>query len=426
MMLGPWETALAMEQRQGGDTCAGWLAELDRPLDASLLAAGLDQVRDALPTYFARVAIAEAGQLALAVEPARPGTAIVREVPEARSIGGSIRVLANEPLDPFSDGLTRCFFGGGSVPQIGFQWAHVAGDGFSHERFRAVFSGAVDAAERGGSVTPGLTRTTEPLTVQDLRQILPINAQAASALGLPPGRLRIPVLRSAATSGCSAATRRVFQASIDRALYATVISRCARLNVSPLALLAAAFVLAVDEAAAPWAEEAGDFFGLAVPHDVRGRLERTGEIGNLSLPQGLPFYRNDPLNVEALAVALFNRLECGRFNRLFYRHFLASHYRPQATNPAMTCDAAGLTLQPFGSFGVTELQSRSELTSIGCARIVQTIFSTPLLTRRYTNGSTRLSCTIRWHPAFDGVLRSIFAGMLSRLVGGSDVEWQLL
>jgi len=431
--LGSWERLLALAHRRDNAFCAGWLAELDRPLDVDLVGAALAAVRGAYPAYFARVR--DDGQnFVLQSEPQRPIEEMIRHTPRFEGGGAAyVRALANDRLDPVDDGSVRCHLVDGPIPLIALQMTHVPGDGYGNWRLREALAGAI------GALSGGLPAAVEPaeavhdISYDGIRSALSMDVRAFEDVARRAGRLRELRMSADAPGDDGAYELRVFQASVDVPRYARVVSRARALGVTPVALLAAAFVRAASAACDPWADRRRDFIALNMPRDFRGLLGLAGRIGNVTFPQGLPVLDDDPHDHEALAPVLFERLQRGRTNLLMYRHFLRIVHdagvvaMPTAAPLLRLKRSEGrLVLDPFSAFGATEVLHRGDFETLGPARVVRTLFQTPMLTRRFANGRAHLSCTVRWHPAMDARLRGLFAGFVERLFGGDPVEWELL
>ena len=423
--LAPWERALAIEQIGSNGFNAGWLVELDRSLDLPLVLEALRWTRVALPVYFSRVRKGDVVDYAgLALEPERPIECFVKHVSSFAGGGKAyLRVLANDPLNPVQDGLFRCHVIDGSPPCLGFQCGHAAGDGFSNWRLRQVFAAAVDALERGdeprlerGSLWPGLS-------IDEMQRLFPIDPRGLEDLLRRKGSPQVPGLALPLTP--KRPELRVFNAVIGRATYARVVADAARLKVGPLAILASAFALAARQEADPWPKYPQNFLALAVPRDLRVSLGMAKVIGNLSLPQGLPVFADDPRDRDTMAQVLSDRMRRGRNNRVLYRHFLNA-LREQLAGGGAIRSRVDETWHPFASFGVTEIPNWGEVASIGQAHVVRAWYQTPLLTRRFVAQQVHLSCTVAWHETLDGQLRSIFGRTLSSLIGDEPTDWDLL
>ena len=316
---------------------------------------------------------------------------------------------------------------------LAFQCAHVAGDGYSNSQLRLAFAEAFNALSAGRAATPISRPATRDVAIEEIEAALPMDVRALEDIVRRPGRLRPLRLRAKGANAGGEYELRVFQAVAEGAQYAPVIAHARRLGIAPLALLGAALASAARETAAAWAEQPGDFFGVSVPRDFRGVLGRTGQIGNFSYPQGIPVFADDPSAQALLAKLFFDRLERGGGNRIMYRHFFTS--LRQAANarvpekadsaPRLPFSDGELVLSPFAAFGVTEIPNWGEVQVLGTARVLSSVFQTPLLTRRFADGRVHLSLTVRWHAAFDRSLRSFFATLLQYVFGAAPVNWNL-
>jgi hypothetical protein len=432
--LGAWEKALLLDHLQDGARLAGWLVELDQPLDPARVAAALAAVRLAFPIYFARVEAAEDGIGALACP--QPETPIERFLVHSTHVDGGgrgyLRHLANSPLHPLDDGLIRCHLVDGPVPMLGLQFSHIAGDSVGNARLRQALALAI-AAPNGPS--PGLTPAVgcHDLSIGQIEAILTMDARALPELARRRARLRPLRLRSEHVEDDDRYVLRVFRAVVPPQRFAGVVAQARTLGVTPIAILAAAYVAACLKVAEPWAERPDDFVGLSVPRDLRSALGRPNQIGNFALPQGIPVFADDPVEVTCLAPLIFDRITRGGTNRMLYRHFV-NELREAAVKPVprqareaqLSTRDGRLVLDPFGAFGITEVANRAEVERLGAARIVASYFQTPALTRRFVDGQVHLTCVVRWHPAFDARLRRMFDLFLHHLFGGESVDWDLL
>lgn len=432
--LGAWEKALVLDHLQDGARLAGWLVELDRPLDLARVVAALTVVRQAFPIYFARIEVAGNGIDALACP--QPDTPIEKFLVHHVHIDGGgrgyLRRLANSLLHPLDDGLIRCHLVDGPVPMLGLQFSHIAGDSVGNARLRQALAFAI-AAPNGQppAFTPAVG--CHDLSIGQIEAALTLDVRALPELGRRRARMRPLRLYAPRVADDDRYELRVFRAVLPPRRFAAVVAQARSLGVTPIAILGAAYVAGCLHVVEPWAERPDDFVGLSVPRDLRALLGRTNQIGNLALPQGIPVFADDPVDVPRLAPLIFDRITRGGTNRIVYRHFV-NELREAAVKPVQrdagkaqlpTCDGR-LELDPFGAFGITEVANRGEVERLGEARIVASFFQTPALTRRFVDGQVHLTCVVRWHQAFDVRLRALFEMFLHHLFGAEAVDWDLL
>jgi hypothetical protein len=432
--LGAWEKALLLDHLQDGARLAGWLVELDRPLAPARVAAALATVRRAFPIYFARVEVADDGIGAIAC--AQPDTPIEKFLLHSAHGEGSgrgyLRHLANSPLHPLDDGLIRCHLVDGPVPMLGLQFSHISGDSVGNGRLRQALALAIAAPDRQPlALTPAVG--CHDLSIGQIEAALTLDVRALPEIGRRRARRRPLRLLSDRVEPDDRYQLRVFRAVVPPRQFAGVVARARNLGVTPIAILAAAYVAGCLHVAEPWAERPDDFVGLSVPRDLRAMLGRPDQIGNLALPQGVPVFADDPVEVTRLAPLIFERIMRGGTNRIVYRHFVnelreaaVKPVRREAPEPRLTSRDGRLELDPFGAFGVTEVANRGEVEHLGEARIVASYFQTPALTRRFVDGQVHLTCVVRWHQAFDTRLRTLFEMFLHHLFDGEAVDWGLL
>ena len=415
LAIGPWERAMLNAHAADDAFCVNWTVALDRPLDPGMVLDALTALRPAFPRYFAR---AERTDTTWRLRRDHAVAAVVRH--HGRNEGGARGVagrLARTRLDPERDGLFRCHVIEGPEPVLAFQTTHVVGDGYTNHMMRSAFAAALGTLAGGGrpaALPPALA--LPPPGPDDVAATLAPDPRAFAFELRRMLRLRPAQLPAAA----GPFDVRVFRAVLPAEAFAPVMRRAARLAVTPLSLLLAALAGAMRDAMPPLEAEPGEFLLPQVPRDFRAALSRPSATGNLVFAQGIPVLADDPSELDALAVTLHDRQRRGQSNRLMYRHFL-HELKVADTQPPVRPQALHL----FPVFGVTEIPNRSPVTRLGHARVCETVFQTPILTRRFTDGRVHLGCALRCTATAEAALRRLLADLLLRLFG-TIPAWDLL
>lgn len=435
--LGPWEKAMVLEHLRDDSHCVNWMVELDTSLDPALVCAALEALRPAFPLHFARLQIANDGIGVVSIpDTAHPISAFLVE--QAHFAGGGrayARVLANMRLDPLVAGLFRCHFIAGPTPLLAFQVSHIAGDGYTNHLFRTAFAEVLDALVAGRRAEVVTPTAAYAVTLDEFHRGLPMEPRMFEDILRRATRLCMPEMRVPnATGQDDHYELRVFRAVVEPIRYARLIAHATALRITPLALLGAACALAVRAMCDQSAQQQGDFFAVSVPRDMRVTLGREAQIGNLIYPQGIPILADDPRDLDSLSVLFFDRMQRGRANRLMYRHF-AHRLRDSISTPVVVRGAhvgrlrtedGDFVLQPLPIIGVTEVPRWNDIVALGEARVQQTFFQMPMISRRFADGMVHLGCTMRWHPCFDGRIRRLLDLFLQHLFGSEPVAWELL
>jgi hypothetical protein len=413
--VGAWEHAMLQSHAIDDSMCVNWTVALDVCLEPTLVAAALAAIAPSFPRYFAR-AQQRGDRWVLMPGPPEATLVFHRDswLGGARGIAGR---LARTRLDPERHGLFRCHLFDGPQPVLAFQATHVVGDGYTNHSFRTAFASAVSALSKGAQpqLPPpaALVGAVEPeLVIASLTS----DPRAFAAEVPQIRRLVLPLIPVQA----DVSEIRVLRAVVSLEEFAPTMKRAVALSVSPVSLLLAALVGATRDVFLPLNSERGEYLAPQLPRDFRSILGRTAAADSFVYPQSVPVLATDPTDVAPLARAIHSRIQRGSRNRLMYRHFF--HQLKMSEKPN-TSSADGFN--PFTVFGATEIPNRGSLERMGPARVLETVFQTPILTRRYADGKVHLGCALRWTAAAQPVLQRLLDGVMSRLFD-VPVCWELL
>lgn len=412
--IGGWERAMLNAHAADDGFCVNWTVALDAAPDPAAVAAALDAVRPAFPRYFA---LARRGADGWFLTGGLPAAAVIRtHGGQEGGLAGFAGRLARTRLDPERDGLFRCHLVDGPDPLLAFQATHVVGDGHTNHAFRTAFAAALAQVAEGRRPEPLPPAPDHPSAGPD--DVAALLAPDPRAFAVELRGMRQPVVPFL-PAGAGDAPVRVFRTVVPLDRFAPVMRRAAGLGVTPLALTLAALCGAVGAEMAPLDPTRGEFLLPQVPRDFRAALKRPADTGNLVYAQGVPLLPADPADTDELSRVVQDRMRRGQANRLMYRHFLHELKMGERPPPPVG------RVEPLPVFGVTEIPNRGGVERLGGARVLDTVFQTPVLTRRFAGGTVHLGCAVRC-PADGGTaVRRLFDGLLERLFG--DIPpWDLL